>query len=379
MHKTTYTATLDVERRLPLLGDALHAQYRVHHRADGVIELRPEAEDSPVSALTLQTIGRSVESLGRGETSAPVDLDETFPDGGGHGALPASGSPPEASLGALSYGDTAHRVLAALHRSAARARRVAAQTGTRLVVVRDGELVVEPVSDAASAEAPPSEPRAQTCPIGLSWGVQIRSVATRSDPFRSFADTPSSMVSLRITRRLLSASSGRKRGSRVRDEGALLSDGPPPEPGPLGTWYVNVVALPYPGRSLVLFTAADTMLSVVASGRSLRTTVPVFQRRVPILLLRLGLPGAWIQARAGDLADVHVARAGAQTLDRTVLGTMTDASYQIRAEAEAAGTFDRLDLDAVEDGLAQVPLGALRSEHSSHGFPADAVAELARG
>lgn len=41
--------------------------------------------------------------------------------------------------------DTARRVLDALRRSAVRARRVAAQTGTRFVVVRDGELVIEPV------------------------------------------------------------------------------------------------------------------------------------------------------------------------------------------------------------------------------------------
>ena len=47
--------------------------------------------------------------------------------------------------------DTAHRVLEALRRSAARARRVAAQTGTRLVVVRDGELVVEPVESPAES------------------------------------------------------------------------------------------------------------------------------------------------------------------------------------------------------------------------------------
>lgn len=46
--------------------------------------------------------------------------------------------------------DTARRVLDALRRSAVRARRVAAQTGTRLVVVRDGELVIEPVTDSAS-------------------------------------------------------------------------------------------------------------------------------------------------------------------------------------------------------------------------------------
>ena len=55
--------------------------------------------------------------------------------------------------------DTATRVLDALRRSAARARRVAAQTGTRLVVVRDGELVIEHVEPGTAGE-PPSAPPA---------------------------------------------------------------------------------------------------------------------------------------------------------------------------------------------------------------------------
>ncbi|MEM8559702.1 MAG: hypothetical protein AAGG50_17920 [Bacteroidota bacterium] len=55
--------------------------------------------------------------------------------------------------------DTATRVLDALQRSAARARRVAAQTGTRLVIVRDGELVLEPV-EPETTEAPPKDPPA---------------------------------------------------------------------------------------------------------------------------------------------------------------------------------------------------------------------------
>ena len=180
------------------------------------------------------------------------------------------------------------------------------------------------------------------------------------------------MVLPRGTRRLLKGAEAPTSAGVPSAEGSLRDS------RPLGTWYANAVSLPFPGRVLVLFTAAETLLSVVAPGRSLRTTLPVFQRRVPLLLLRLGLPGAWIQARADELADVHVARAGARTSDRRVLGTMTDASLQIRAEAEAAGTFDWLDLDRVEDRLAQVPLGALRSQRSSHGFPSDAVAELAR-
>ena len=53
--------------------------------------------------------------------------------------------PPVPQRSRPSTEDTARRVLEALHRSAARARRVAAQTGTRIVVVRDGKLVIESV------------------------------------------------------------------------------------------------------------------------------------------------------------------------------------------------------------------------------------------
>ena len=79
-----YTAELDAEGRLPLRGDALAARYRVRHRADGVIELQPEGDGS-TSARMLRTVERSVEALGRGEASAPVDLDETFPGLGADG------------------------------------------------------------------------------------------------------------------------------------------------------------------------------------------------------------------------------------------------------------------------------------------------------
>ena len=59
--------------------------------------------------------------------------------------IPDTPPAPQRDPSRSSSEDTARRVLAALRRSAAQARRVAAQTGTRLVVVRDGELVIEPV------------------------------------------------------------------------------------------------------------------------------------------------------------------------------------------------------------------------------------------
>ena len=77
-----YTAKLDTKRRILLRGDdALYDQYQVRHRDDGVIELRPQVtvDVASISARTLATIERSMEALERGEASAPVDLDETFP------------------------------------------------------------------------------------------------------------------------------------------------------------------------------------------------------------------------------------------------------------------------------------------------------------
>lgn len=78
----TYTAKPDTKRRILLRGDdALYDQYQVRHRDDGVIELRPQvtADVASISARTLQSIERSMEALERGEVSAPVNLDETFP------------------------------------------------------------------------------------------------------------------------------------------------------------------------------------------------------------------------------------------------------------------------------------------------------------
>ena len=59
--------------------------------------------------------------------------------------------PPAPQRSHASTEDTARRVLEALHRPAARSRRVAAQAGTRIVVVREGQLVVEPVAGTVGA------------------------------------------------------------------------------------------------------------------------------------------------------------------------------------------------------------------------------------
>ncbi len=163
------------------------------------------------------------------------------------------------------------------------------------------------------------------------------------------------VIVLRCTKRLLQA-------SRVEPVAE-----PPAPTGVLGEWYVNVVPLPFRGRSLVVFVNSGTLLSVVAPGRVLGTTVPVFRQRLPDLLYHLDVPQSLIDA--ATLSEVCFAR----TASRSVLGSMNDIALQIRVDAESVRSFDRLSLDWLEMRLSGVIFGAL-----GYRRPVDMLRELVR-
>jgi hypothetical protein len=161
------------------------------------------------------------------------------------------------------------------------------------------------------------------------------------------------VIVLRCTRRLLQA-------SRVEPVAE------PPAPATvLDEWYANIVSLPFRGRSLEVFVNSGTLLSVVAPGRVLGTTAPVFQQRLPALLHHLDVPQSLIEA--ATLSEVCFAR----TASRSVLGSMNDIALQIWADAESVRSFDRLNLDWLEMRLAGVIFGAL-----GYRRPTDVLREL---
>ena len=165
------------------------------------------------------------------------------------------------------------------------------------------------------------------------------------------------MIVLRCTQRLL-------KGSGF----AVVAD-PAASDLPLGEWYANVIPLPFPGRSVVMYTSSNTLLTVLAPGRALRTTIPIFQQRLPALLARLQLPAAWVARHAGGAGEVCVA----PTANRRVLGSMIDLAKNLRYDASAASSFDRMDLDYLEFRLSEPPMGM-----TGYRTPHQAVMELAR-
>jgi hypothetical protein len=144
---------------------------------------------------------------------------------------------------------------------------------------------------------------------------------------------------LRCTQRLLKGS------------GIQLTPEPRPEPAALGEWFANAVPLPMPGRWVVMYTNARTLLTVLTAGRVIRTTLPAFRERLPRLLARLRLPPDWIDAQAAALDLVYFAR----TNDRRVLGSMNDFAGTIQYEIQHFGpgwfNLDRMELRLADDPM----------------------------
>lgn len=151
------------------------------------------------------------------------------------------------------------------------------------------------------------------------------------------------MLLLRCTQRLL-------KGSGI----SPLAD-PPAATLPLGEWYANRIPLPFRGRTAVLYTSSDTLLSVVVPGRAVRTTLPVFLERMPALLRRLDLPDAWAELHRVPTGDV----AYATTASRRVLGSMNDLANQVWFDVEAYPCWEAIDWDEIEERLSTVPLSLL--------------------
>lgn len=101
-----------------------------------------------------------------------------------------------------------------------------------------------------------------------------------------------------------------------------------------------------------MYTNSATLLTVMTRGRALRTTLPSFQERLPALLSRLLHPREWVERHRAGTSDVRIAR----TVDRRVLGSMTELANRIWFDAQDAPSWDEWDLDHQEWRLSETLL-----------------------
>jgi len=135
---------------------------------------------------------------------------------------------------------------------------------------------------------------------------------------------------------------------------------PPPTVAPapssdtvLGDWYVNRLVIDR--HPLLLIVSARSLLAILAPARDVRGLPARLPSLVTARLRRLGVAPSLIDAEVGAMEPVVLA----PTLDRSVLGSMTDFVKAVPHYLPIGG-WDATTLHFAEDRLAETPcrLGA---------------------
>ena len=134
-----------------------------------------------------------------------------------------------------------------------------------------------------------------------------------------------------------------------------------PEFGYIGDWHANLLRVER--RKCVLFTNSDTLYSIFVFGLKR----PDFDHLDEIfrqsLFRRLRIEGfseIQIEKALEENRTIHFVK----TNNRSVLGSMNDLAFQIEAHIKSSGGISNFGIDAINDVLNRIPMGALNYQYS---------------
>lgn len=110
-----------------------------------------------------------------------------------------------------------------------------------------------------------------------------------------------------------------------------------------GEWYVNLLSLGRPGKTVLHFLHRPTMISILVPGKSLRKAIPVMRERVSDLLTRNGF---------GQLAFAYQLQTEVEiytTDSRSMLAFMNQMKYGIEHHLMMAETPEKINYKEIED------------------------------
>ena len=134
-----------------------------------------------------------------------------------------------------------------------------------------------------------------------------------------------------------------------------------PKSGYIGDWHANLLRVER--RKCVLFTQSDTLYSIFVFGlkRADFDRLDEIFRQSLFRRLRIeGFSQIQIEKALDEYETIHFAK----TNNRSVLGSMNDLVFQMEGHIISAGGIANLGLDALNDRLNRIPMGALDYRYS---------------
>lgn len=134
-----------------------------------------------------------------------------------------------------------------------------------------------------------------------------------------------------------------------------------PKSGYVGDWHANLLRVER--RKCVLFTHSDTLYSIVVFGLKRADFDRLDEIFRQSLFRRLRIEG-FLQIQIEKALDEYETIYFAKTNNRSVLGSMNDLACHMAAHISAAGGIRHLGVDALNDLLNRIPMGALNYRYS---------------
>jgi hypothetical protein len=130
--------------------------------------------------------------------------------------------------------------------------------------------------------------------------------------------------------------------------------------GYIGEWHANLLRVER--RKGVLFTNNDTLYSIFVFGlkrAEFNHLDEVFRQSLFRRLRIECFSQIQIEKALEEYQTIHFAK----TNNRSVLGSMNDLAFQMEGHIISAGGIGNLGLDALNDALNRIPMGALNGQY----------------
>ena len=120
----------------------------------------------------------------------------------------------------------------------------------------------------------------------------------------------------------------------------------PSEGQQLHSWYAKLVPSGFAGKLMVMYVHEPSLLVVLTRGKSIKSTLPQFYERLPLLMQRYGFnPGFTAQ----EMKLVQEGYVVSKTDSRSMLGFMNEMTFHLECRCENYLSYGGIDLDREED------------------------------
>jgi hypothetical protein len=130
----------------------------------------------------------------------------------------------------------------------------------------------------------------------------------------------------------------------------------------LHSWYARLVSTSFPGKLFVMYVHEPSLMLVLAPGKSISKTLPIFYERLPALLIRANFKQSFIHHEIPLIKEGHVV---SKTNSRSMLASMNNLTSNIEFSCSRFSGYDKIDIDEIEnmymDWLTQ-------DKSASHGY-----------